>query len=74
MALQKVQVNLEESLVQQVDAYADTLHVNRTAAVSVLLSMALQGIRSLDTLDELTKTLKALQIASEGGEKCIEGK
>lgn len=45
MALQKVQVNLEEELVKRVDEYAASLHVNRTAAVSVLLSMALQSNR-----------------------------
>ena len=44
-ALQKVQVNLEEELVKRVDEYAASLHVNRTAAVSVLLSMALQSNR-----------------------------
>jgi hypothetical protein len=65
-------MNLDIDLLEKVDAYAESLHVNRTAAVSVLLSMALQGIRSLDTLDELTKTLKALQEATQDGGKCIE--
>ena len=40
MALERLQVNVEGDLLRQVDAYADSLHITRTAAVSVLLSRA----------------------------------
>ncbi len=53
MALQKVQMNLDEQLIKQVDEYAATLHVNRTAAVSVLLSRALQADKLAADLSEL---------------------
>ena len=43
MALERLQVNVEGDLLRQVDAYADSLHITRTAAVSVLLSRALQA-------------------------------
>lgn len=53
MALQKVQMNLDEHLIKQVDEYAATLHVNRTAAVSVLLSRALQADKLAADLSDL---------------------
>ena len=53
MALQKVQMNLDEQLIKQVDEYAATLHVNRTAAVSVLLSRALQADKLAADLSDL---------------------
>ena len=51
---------------EQVDGYAASLHITRTAAVSVLLSTALQAQRSMNTLDELMKAYKAEQAAKEG--------
>ena len=51
---------------EQVDGYASSLHITRTAAVSVLLSTALQAQRSMNTLDELMKAYKAEQAAKEG--------
>lgn len=53
MALQKVQMNLDDQLIKQVDEYAATLHVNRTAAVSVLLSRALQADKLAADLSDL---------------------
>lgn len=53
---------------EQVDVYASSLHITRTAAVAVLLSTALQAQRSMNTLDELMKAYKAEQAAKEGKE------
>lgn len=72
MALKKIMLNLDEALLTDIEEYAGKMHLNRTAAISVLCSTALQGIKSIDTLDELTKTLKALQLGTQDGEKCIE--
>ena len=66
LALQKLVCNIEDSLMEQVDGYASSLHITRTAAVSVLLSTALQAQRSMNTLDELMKAYKAEQAAKEG--------
>jgi len=68
MALQKLVCNIEDSLMEQVDVYASSLHITRTAAVAVLLSTALQAQRSMNTLDELMKAYKAEQAAKEGKE------
>lgn len=64
MAVQKLVCNLDENLLRDVDAYASTLHINRTAAVSVLLSRALQADKFTDTLSDFMaayKTEKAEQ-------------
>ena len=53
MALERLQVNVEGDLLRQVDAYADSLHITRTAAVSVLLSRALQADKLAADLSEL---------------------
>lgn len=59
MALQKVQMNLDEKLIKQVDEYAALLHVNRTAAVSVLLSRALQADKLAADLSDMMDVYRA---------------
>ena len=62
MALQKVQMNLDEQLIKQVDEYAATLHVNRTAAVSVLLSRALQADKLAADLSDLMDVYRTIRL------------
>lgn len=59
--LVRVTVNLTPELVERVEKYAEKLNINRTAAVSVLLSQALDtqaGMQTLSTLAELSKQEK----------------
>lgn len=65
MALQKLVCNIEDSLMEQVDDYASSLHITRTAAVSVLLSTALQAQKSVNILDEFMKAYKAERAVQE---------
>lgn len=65
MALQKLVCNVDEGLLKQVDEYAASLHITRTAAVAVLLSTALQAQKSMNTLDELMQAYKAEKAAQE---------
>lgn len=51
----RMNVQLPEELINKVDAFANTLHINRTAAVSVLLFQALQMNEGMETLKELNK-------------------
>lgn len=53
MALVKVVTNLNADLVARVDEYASTLSINRTAAVSVLLTRALQAETAMSDLSRL---------------------
>jgi len=61
MALKKLIINLDESLIAKVDAYAELHHVNRTSAVAFLLSSALEQKQALNALDELLKVYHAEQ-------------
>jgi len=51
----RMNVQLPEELMNKVDAFANTLHINRTSAVSVLLFQALQLNEGMETLKELNK-------------------
>lgn len=72
MALQKLVCNLDEKLLSQVDEYANFLHITRTAAVSVLLSRALQAEKLTDSISAMMDAYKAEKAAKEvqegGGE------
>lgn len=58
---QKVVLNMEKELVKKLDNYAEKLHVNRTSAVSVILSMYLDGINSVSEMAKIMDELKAVQ-------------
>jgi len=51
----RVTVNLTSELVNQVDAYAEQMNINRTSAVAVLLSTSLNGQKAMSDLGELLK-------------------
>lgn len=59
MALVKLQANIEEDLLKQIDEYARSLHITRTAAVSVLCSMSLQTQKSVSVLSDLMDAYKS---------------
>lgn len=72
MALERLQVNIESALLKQIDEYAELLHITRTAAVSVLLSRALQAEKLTDSISAMMDAYKAEKAAKEaqggGGE------
>lgn len=72
MALVKLYCNIEGDLLKQVDEYAELLHITRTAAVSVLLSRALQAEKLTDNISAMMDAYKADKAAKEaqggGGE------
>jgi metal-responsive CopG/Arc/MetJ family transcriptional regulator len=58
----RVTVNLNSELVNQVDKYAEDMNINRTAAVAVLLSQAVNNQKAMSDLGELLTMVKAEQI------------
>ena len=58
----RVTVNLNSELVNQVDKYAEEMNINRTAAVAVLLSQAVNSQKAMSDLGELLTMVKAEQI------------
>lgn len=55
MALKKLVCNIDERLLAKVDEYADHLHINRTSAISVLISTALEQRQAMQTLNSLVQ-------------------
>lgn len=49
----KINMNISEELLADIDAYAKSLHITRTAAISVLCSNALQGIRTVGAMESM---------------------
>lgn len=72
MALERLQINIDGDLLRDVDAYAEGLHINRTAAVSVLLSRALQSDKLMDSFVAMMDAYKDEQAAQVAKEK-LEG-
>lgn len=59
MALRKIMLGLDEELLSEIEAYASKMHLNRTAAISVLCSTALNAQKSLNTLSQFMEAYKA---------------
>lgn len=53
MALKRINMNLTEDLLEKIDAYADVMGINRSAAISVLVSTQLQQQEALGTMKSL---------------------
>lgn len=69
MALKRIAMNLDEELVKKIDSYAEKLHINRTAAASVLLSSAAETQEFMTHFPELMQAYAKEQEKLEGGSK-----
>lgn len=49
----RLNINLPVPLMERVDDYADKMNINRTSAVAVLLSQALDGQKAIADISEL---------------------
>lgn len=58
----RINLNLAEDLVKDIDVYAKSLHITRTAAISVLCSNALQSIKTVDVVETMMNVYKAEQV------------
>lgn len=62
MALKKLIMNIDEKLLDKVDAYASDHHINRTSAICVILSSFLEQKHSIDTLASFVQIYQAEQM------------
>ena len=53
MALKRVNMNLEEKLLEKVDAYADEIGLNRTGAISAILGNFFRENQTLAVMTEM---------------------
>lgn len=63
--LRKMVMNMDEELIAQLDAWAASNHVNRTAAVSILLSTALKQDKLMYDLGRMMDAIEAQKAGSE---------
>ena len=57
----RINFNIPVDTLERVDEYADNMSINRTSALLVLLSQALDGQKALTIMDEMLKTIKSEQ-------------
>ena len=53
MALRRVNMNIDEELLTQLDDYASKMHISRSSALSVLLSQMFQSQKAMQTMSDL---------------------
>lgn len=58
----KIVINVTEDLFNRVDEFAEDMNLNRTAAVTVLISQALDHIRMTKNMNELVKISQSEQL------------
>lgn len=63
MALKRVNMNMDEELVDKVDAYASKLYVNRTVAFSLIVAQFFEQKETVETMSTMAKMLKAQEQA-----------
>lgn len=57
----RVNINMPVETLKRVDEYAESMTINRTAAIMVLLNMALDSKKAVNDLSELLEMAKAQQ-------------
>ncbi|MDT4377340.1 hypothetical protein RO787_28930 [Blautia coccoides] len=55
MALKKISMNISEELLSKIDVYAKSMGINRSSAISVLVSTQLQQQDALGTMKSLVE-------------------
>lgn len=48
----RLNINLPDTMISDVDAYAQSMHINRTTAIILILSNFLNGQKNMDTLSD----------------------
>lgn len=59
--LKRLNMNMPAELLQKVDEFADQMALNRTSAITVLVSTALEQKNSFSMMDELLKKLEQVE-------------
>ena len=71
--MRRININMPAETLERVDAYAEKMSINRTAAILVLCSMALDSQKAMSDLGELVKLVKSSEAASGSAQKLING-
>ena len=71
--MRRININMPAETLERVDAYAEKMSINRTAAILGLCSMALDSQKAMSDLGELVKLVKSSEAASGSAQKLING-
>lgn len=71
VAKRKYSLDMDEGLMSRVEAYSNELHVSRNAAISVLVSQALDARKVMGTLDEFMAAYK-LEAAKKALDEAVQ--
>ncbi len=63
--LKRLNINMPVELVARIDDYAERLSINRSAAVNVLVSMALDGQKAVFVMEDVVKAIRERQDSSK---------
>lgn len=61
MALKRINLNLDENLVVELDNYAQSLHVSRSSALSVILSQWFMQQKSMTLASDLVQIFQTIK-------------
>ncbi len=64
----RININIDDDMLGSIDAYARKMDINRTSAIKVLCSQALQAqeaSKSVSELNEMLKRYEAVGVLSE---------
>lgn len=63
--LKRLNMNMPAELIEQVDAYADSINVNRSSAINMLVSFGLMSMRSVGAIEKLVGQIDELKAREE---------
>lgn len=61
MALKRINLNLDENLLVELDNYAQSLHVSRSSALSVILSQWFMQQKSMTLASDLVQIFRTIK-------------
>ena len=61
MALKRINLNLDENLLTELDNYAQSLHVSRSSALSVILSEWFMQRKSMSLASDLVQIFQTIR-------------
>lgn len=66
--LKRLNTNMPLDLVNRIDEYADRMCINRSSAINVLCSLALDSQKAVGTMEEMLRVVREERLKEHGGQ------
>lgn len=73
MAIRKCMIGFDEELLKQIEDFGKRMHINRTAAVTVLCAKALEQMNAVSPLEKLLKAYEDGPERLQAAVETVEG-